>query len=192
MSQIKIAIESCVVAVPYNTARHYYNTNVLKDGGQTQGTVPLMVRLPDDTVGVTDLNFADWVFSKMDYARRHHGLLPIMLETQTFDVGLLDIQVFFSGDQEAVAALLANDPELFAQENTRHLEIVCKKELKNCMVVASALHRASPAGDLSIHYRNLIFGVRLEDDDALPLDFDPLLSVFSQYQKRISFIAMVH
>jgi hypothetical protein len=99
-------------------------------------------------------------------------------------VGLVDIPITFEGPLELVASNLERRSSEFLDTNLRYLDGLFSGAFHDQMTLVTVLHAVRPDGTPSLHYHNLVFGLRKEirDDGTLigPLDLGPLITALGQ------------
>lgn len=179
-----ISITSSIVVVSFDNAKFYFKSEINSEG-KWRDNVNLTTVLPFEKRGKGDLEIINWAFSSMSKARSRS---PAKL----IDIGLVDIQVYFEGDQEQIIALLRQDEAQFFKENARHIDLLSNGNIHDQMIYINALHTFDSKGKIAVHYHNVIFGVRVQGSLMEILDLDPLLINCTQSRKAINFVTASH
>lgn len=111
------------------------------------------------------------------------------------DIGLIDIPVFFNGDETEIKYLLEVNANEVLQENLKQLELVLGDAFKEYMATSSeqitmiiAPHMFAPDGTFQLKYHNVIFNLYKNGSNLKYIDIHSLLSGLAQKGKTISLI----
>lgn len=124
----------------------------------------------------------------MKELREHHeNQYPIDVDGVKIDIGLIDIQVFFSGEKQLILNTLKHNPKFFFEENIKKVEAITNNGIHDQMMMGSSMHLFLPSGKFNFHYHNIIFGIRIENKIYTDINFKDILSGISDNGYNISF-----
>jgi hypothetical protein len=170
------AVETGIYIVPMGCTEAYYHAQIAQEG-MWNPDPPVIVTRPKEEFGRADEAWLQRTLSQMRKVREP-GTNRYVFPGESgqadtdIDIGLIDVQIYF----DAYSGEIAGSP--MTDENLRQVDRLCGGQLHTQMVLASAVHRYRPDGSLTLHYHNLIFGLRKEMDgnrehigiiDLLPL-----------------------
>jgi hypothetical protein len=176
------AVARTAFVVPFSSARSYYRTEIANEGFR-RANCPVMVLFPRAEVGEATPAWIEKLFGEMDEVRRSDppkriSIPELGVEGRDIDVGLVDVPITFEGPLQRVASNLEHRSLEFLDTNLRYLDGLSSGTFHDQMVLVTVLHAVRPDGTPSIHYHNLIFGLRKEirEDRTLigPLDLGPM------------------
>lgn len=133
-----------------------------------------------------------WAFDAMNKSRTQSTPKVLQVDNNNIDIGLIDIQVHFHGNQEQITALLQKNGHQFFTENARHLDYVSNGNIHDQMILINALHLFNSKGEIAIHYHNIIFGARVEGQLVGTINLEPILIGCSEKGKSINVVAAKH
>jgi hypothetical protein len=174
--------------VPLAVTRSYFRTEIASEGFHRSGCVPLVL-CPRAEVGEATPEWVENLFAEMDEVRQTGSPAPVSIpelgaEGRDIDVGLVDIPITFEGPLPLVASNLERRHSEFLDTNLRYLDGLFSGALHDQMILVNVLHAVRPDGTPSLHYHNLVFGLRKEirEDRTLigPLDLGPLLGALGR------------
>jgi hypothetical protein len=186
-----ISITSSVVVIPFDNAKFYFKSEINSEG-KWRDNVNLTTVLPFEKRGKGDLEIINWAFSSMSKARSTSTAKLIDVDNKLIDIGLVDIQIYFEGDQEQIIALLRQDGDQLFKENAKHIDLLSNGNIHDQMIYINALHTFDSKGKIAIHYHDVIFGVRVQGSLVATLDLEPLLTNCTQAGKDINFVKLSH
>ncbi|GLT20488.1 hypothetical protein GCM10007938_42730 [Vibrio zhanjiangensis] len=166
-----ISINSSVVAVSLNQASYYFQNEIEHEGPFKTNPLTVIV-LPESETGIANQYWTQAMLNIQQETREYSEPELIQLSDGTFfDVGLLDIQVFFDGENGPIKALLKKQPDFFLKENLKHIEDVYGILFHDQMIVSTTLHTKRTDGEFQLHYHNIIYSLRKEKEriETLPM-----------------------
>lgn len=167
-------IEVGIYIVPMDLVRDYYQTQIAIEG-YWNDRPPVIVVQPVTEMFRADDAWFKHTLSQMHEVRRPGAIryvVPCEGGQVDIDIGLIDVQIYFDGHAGDIDARLMTDA------NFREFKRLCHGELTTQTVIATAVHNYRPDGELTLHYHNLIFGLRKQvgpDEQIGQFDLLPLI-----------------
>lgn len=186
-----ITISSSIVAVSYEGVTNYINNEIIKEG-KWRNDVSLVTILPLEKRQEDSNSAIKWALQTLSKACLISAPELIEVDDESIDVGLIDIQVYFQGNQRDILKLLKQDSAQFFTENAKHLDYLLGENIHDQMILMNAFHMFNTKGETSIHYHNVVFGARVQGSQVGMLDLEPLLKCLSQNGKSINFVVPIH
>ena len=181
-------VTAAVVAVPYSSTDFYFYNEILSEGNHRKNVpfIPLINRegLPDK------YDYHEVVLTFMQKLRQHHEpQYPIDVDGIKIDIGLIDIQVFFSGSKNLILNTLKECPDVLFKENLKKVEAITDKAIRNQMMMGCCFHSFSHTGEFNFHYHNIIFGIRIENKVYTDINFDEIMRTIAKNGYNVGFVA---
>lgn len=142
-------VTASVVAVPYSSTDFYFYKEILSEGNHREN-VPFIPLINKD--GLSDkYDYHEVVLTFMQELRQHHEpQYPIDVNGVKIDIGLIDIQVFFSGNKNILLNTLKECPDMLFKENIKKVEAITNNSIHDQMMMGSCIHLFSSTGDFSL------------------------------------------
>lgn len=187
-------LSSSVIVVPFNKSISFFSQEIASEGN-LRDNVPLIFLFPDSRRGEATTEAIREIFADLQKIRERQLPVTRNFEGNHVDVGLIDIQVFFSGDESAIKSQLKDNANSFLQANLKQLDLILGENYKEYMLTVTeqnfmivALHCFAPDGTFQLKYHNVIFNLLKNGSKLKYLNIHLLLSDLVQKGKKISLI----
>lgn len=186
--QANVSVDSAIAIVPYSKWESYYQDEIDNEGALNSNVTPL-VMLPREEQGAVN---EAWL---RDLTIKLHQIREIRQEQVIHeighykgDIGLIDIQVFFEGEQEQIFSILKHDSSSFLQENLKHIDSLMGSIDMSEMTIVSVLHLHNTDGTFNLHYHNCVFSLRQFAGNYDYLNWMPVLDSLGEHNKTLGII----
>lgn len=183
---------SSVIVVPFNKSISFFSQEIASEGN-LRDNVPVMFLFPDSYRGEATPESIREIFASLQKIRERQLPNTINFEGNHVDVGLIDIQVFFTGDESVIKSQLKDNVNSFLQANLTHLDLTLGENYREYMstvteqnFMVAALHFFAPNGTFQLKYHNVIFNLLKNGSKLKYLNTHLLLSDLAQKGKTIS------
>lgn len=187
-------ISSSVIVVPFNKSISFFSQEIASEGN-LRDNVPLMFLFPDSRRGEATPESIREIFADLQKIRERQLPNTINFEGTYVDVGLIDIQVFFIGDESVIKSQLKDNANSLIQANLLQIDLTLGKNYKEYMstvteqnFMISALHYLAPDGTFQLKYHNVIFNLLKNGSKLKYLNIHLLLSELARKGKTISLV----
>ena len=188
-------ISSSILVVPFNKSRIFFLQEIAAEGN-LRNDVPLTFLFPESLRGEATPEAVKEIFALMQKIRTYQLPNTIKFENGNYvDVGLIDIQVFFQGDESEIKYQLEVNANSFLQGNLKQIDLTlgenCLKyitAMNEQIFMLLALHYFAANGTFQLKYHNVIFNLAKNGNELKYLDIHWLLSELVQKGKTISLI----
>ncbi|PSB43740.1 hypothetical protein C7B80_23090 [Cyanosarcina cf. burmensis CCALA 770] len=189
-------VSSNILVVPFPIIHSFFSQEIAAEGSY-RGDVPLMFLFPNSKRGEATPEAIQELFADLQKVReRQPPTIVDFAETGIYvDVGLIDIPVFFQGDESDIFYLMKTNGQVFFQENLKQLDLVLGEKCLKYMstrseriVTIMALQCYAPDRTFQLKYHNVIFNLTKNGSELSYLNVRLFLSELARDGRILSLV----